>query len=105
MKIGLVIFSDETKIMLGNNNKIHVWMNPGERLRPECLDEFGDKERTCRVSVMFWGCISYHGVGALTPVDGNINTEKYISILGDNLWTIRSVIRARGQITKYKKKR
>ena len=38
-----VIFSDETKIMLGNNNKIHVWRNPDERLRPECLGEFGDK--------------------------------------------------------------
>ena len=37
---------------------------------------------------MFWACISYHGVEALTPVDGNFNTEKYISILDDNLWPI-----------------
>jgi hypothetical protein len=83
-----VIFSDETKIMLGNNNKVYVWRKPNERLRPECLGELGDRERTCRVSVMFWGCISHHGVGTLTPVDGNINTEKYISILDENLWPV-----------------
>ena len=74
--------------MLGNTNKIHVWRKPDERLRPECLGEFGDKERTCRVSVIFWGCISYHGVGTLTPVDWNINTEKSILILDDNLWPV-----------------
>ena len=74
--------------MLGNNNKIHVCKRPDERLWPECLGEFGDKERTCRVSVMFLGCISYHGVGTLTPVNVNINTERYISILDDNLWPV-----------------
>jgi len=37
---------------------------------------------------MFWGCISYHGVGTLTPVTGNINTDKYISISDDNLWPV-----------------
>ena len=83
-----VIFNDETKTMLGNNNKIHVWRKPDERLRPECLGELGDKEHTCRVSVMFWVCISYHGVGTPTPVDGNTNTEKYILILGYNLWPV-----------------
>ena len=73
--------------MLGNNNKSHVWRKPDKRLylRPESLGEFGDKKRTCRVSVMFWGCISYHGVGTLTLVDGNINTEKDNSIMDDNL--------------------
>ena len=78
-------YGDATKIMLGNNNKFHVG-----GIRPECIGEFGDKERNCRVSVMFWGCtcISYHGVGTLTPVDGNINTEKYISILDDHLWPV-----------------
>jgi hypothetical protein len=38
--------------------------------------------------VMFWGCISYYGVGTLTPVEGNMNTEKYISVLDDNLWPV-----------------
>ena len=34
------------------------------------------------------GCISYYGVGTLTPVGGNMNTDKYISILDDNLWLV-----------------
>jgi hypothetical protein len=35
---------------------------------------------------MFRGCISYYGVGTLTPVEGYMNTEKYISVLDYNLW-------------------
>jgi hypothetical protein len=27
-------------------------------------------------------------VGTLTPVEGNMNTEKHISVLDDNLWPI-----------------
>jgi hypothetical protein len=34
------------------------------------------------------GCISYYGVGILTPVEGNMNTEKYISVLDDNVWPV-----------------
>jgi hypothetical protein len=31
-----VIFSDETKIEIGNNRKVYVWRKVNERLRPEC---------------------------------------------------------------------
>ena len=55
-------------------------------MRPECVGRRDDWETTCRPSVMLWGCISYYGVGTLTPVEGNMNTEKYISVLDDNLW-------------------
>jgi hypothetical protein len=41
-----------------------------------------------KFSVMFWGCISYYGVGTLTPVVGNLNSEKYINNLDDNLWPV-----------------
>ena len=70
--------------------RIHVWRKPDKRLylQPECLGEFGDKKRTCRVSVLFSGCISYQGVGTLTLFDGNINTEKYNSIMDENLWPV-----------------
>lgn len=37
---------------------------------------------------MFWGCVCYNGVGTLTSVDGNINTDKYIEILDQNLWPV-----------------
>ncbi|KAH3872092.1 hypothetical protein DPMN_035305 [Dreissena polymorpha] len=32
---------------------------------------------------MIWGCITYEGVGTVTVLNGNINAEKYISILED----------------------
>jgi hypothetical protein len=32
---------------------------------------------------MFWGCITYYGVGTLVAIDGNMNTDKYISVLDD----------------------
>jgi hypothetical protein len=47
------------------------------------------KGRTdCNFSVMVWGCICYNGVGTLTKVEGNINANKYISILEDNIWPV-----------------
>jgi hypothetical protein len=39
---------------------------------------------------MVWGCICYNGVGTLTKVEGNINADKYISILEDNIWPVIS---------------
>jgi hypothetical protein len=81
-----IIFSDETKIMLGRNGKVYVWRKPDERFRPDCLGQLDDFETTCRV--MFWGCITYYGVGTLVAIDGNMNTDKYISILDDNLWPV-----------------
>lgn len=37
---------------------------------------------------MVWGCITHHGVGKLTHVDGNINSDKYIQIIDNNLWSV-----------------
>lgn len=37
---------------------------------------------------MIWGCICYDGIGTLTSVNGNINSEKYIDILENNLWPV-----------------
>ena len=30
---------------------------------------------------MFWGCFSYYGVGGLLPVEGMMNSDKYIDVL------------------------
>ena len=30
---------------------------------------------------MFWGCFSYYGVGSLKPVEGMMNSEKYLHVL------------------------
>ena len=37
------------------------------------------------IRVMVWGCITAAGVGSLTRVEGNITTEKCITVLENNL--------------------
>ena len=73
---------------IGTDRKIFVWRKNSERLHPDCVGVVPNAARNVRCSAMFWGCISYFGVGTLTPVDGNINTDKYISILDENLWPV-----------------
>ena len=34
------------------------------------------------------GCICWYGVGTLTLIIGNINSEKYKTILEDNIWPV-----------------
>jgi hypothetical protein len=80
-----VIFSDETKIVLGQTHKIYVWRRPDERMRPDCLGLNDDCETNSRASVMFCGWISYYSERTLVSVEGNMNTEKHISVLDDNL--------------------
>jgi hypothetical protein len=36
--------------------------------RPDCLGQLDDFETTCPASVMFWGCITYYGVGTLVAI-------------------------------------
>jgi hypothetical protein len=38
-----------------------------------------------RIDITVWGCICYNCVGTLTKVEGNVNADKYISILEDNI--------------------
>ena len=37
---------------------------------------------------MFWGCLTYEGVGTLGPVEGNINSRKYTEVLDEHLWPV-----------------
>jgi hypothetical protein len=37
---------------------------------------------------MFWGCITYNGVGTIIPINGNMNSVKYIETLDNHLWPI-----------------
>ena len=79
-----VIFSDETQVVVDRQKCVSVWRRPNEVWRPECLGQRGGR----KISVMFWGCVTYSGVGTLVPVEGTINSAKYISILDDNLWPV-----------------
>lgn len=83
-----VIFSDEMKVVLVKDKKVHVWRKPGERFQPACLGMYSSHSPHSGISAMFCGCLSYNGVGTLTEVEGNINSEKYISVLDNNLWPI-----------------
>ena len=37
---------------------------------------------------MIWGCISYHGVGPLTMVNGTLNAQGYLKIIDENVWPV-----------------
>jgi len=79
-----VIFSDETQVVIGNNQRVYVWRKSDELWRPECLGLRG----ASKVSVMFWGCICYTSVGTLVEIDGTMNSEKYIETLDSHLWPV-----------------
>lgn len=79
-----IIFSDESQIVIGQNNRVYVWRTASEAFRPECMSS----ECKPKVSVMVWGCITWFGVGTLCQVNGNINAQKYISVLEDQLWPV-----------------
>ena len=83
-----IIFSDETKVILDKDRKVFIWRKSDEAWRPECLGMYSGHSPRKNVSAMFWGCISYNGIGTLTPVDGNIDSEKYIEVLDQHLWPV-----------------
>jgi hypothetical protein len=37
---------------------------------------------------MIRGCLSFNGIETLTDVKGNINSQIYIDVLGNNLWPV-----------------
>ena len=57
-----VIFSDETQVVVDQNKRVFVWRRADEVWRPECLGLRGNR----KFSAMFWGCITYHGIGTFT---------------------------------------
>jgi hypothetical protein len=55
-----VIFSDETKIEIGNNRKVYVWRKVDERLRPECNGLYQGKQRKIIVFLTEINNKTYH---------------------------------------------
>ena len=49
-----------------------------------CKLPFPNTDKHC-VFVMVWGIISFHVVGNLAVIDGNVNADTYIEILEENL--------------------
>ena len=57
-----IIFSDESKVMIGHDERVYMWRKAGEGLRP---DLSAIKPRP-KFEVMIWGCISWFGPGTIT---------------------------------------
>lgn len=79
-----VIYSDESQIVIGNDCRVYIWRKSYESWLPDCISPGTTK----KISVMIWGCITYHVVGTFDRVNGNINSEKYIDILDNNMWPV-----------------
>jgi len=79
-----VIFSDESKVEIGLDNRVYIWRRAGEEWLPASTSPPPRK----RLGVLIWGCITFNGLGTLDFVEGDINALKYIDILEDNLWPV-----------------
>ncbi|CAG2252559.1 unnamed protein product [Mytilus edulis] len=79
-----VIFSDECKVIIGQDSRVSVWRKVGEEWLTDCICPPSQR----KYSLMIWGCITYHGVLTITIVEGNINALKYIDIIDNNLWPV-----------------
>ena len=84
----IVLFSDGT----GNSTSVRKSDYTAERKRPEakphcqCLRDFSyDCAQNPQITVMIWGCVTYHGFRKLQKINGNLNSEKYKEILKRNL--------------------
>ncbi|CAB4490592.1 unnamed protein product [Rhizophagus irregularis] len=77
-----VVWSDESRFALfESDSRVRVWRSPGEAYNQNCIQltvKFGGG------SVMFWGCFSWHGVGPLVVVEGNMNSDDYVNILSNH---------------------
>ncbi|GFW60768.1 transposable element Tcb1 transposase [Trichonephila clavipes] len=63
----------------------YVWRTPREAFNPECLLPTV-KHRGG--SIMVWGAISWHSLGPLFVLDGRIESNHYLSVLGDHVQTV-----------------
>jgi hypothetical protein len=82
-----VIFTDEMMIIIKPDGKLKVWRKCSEIWRSECLGYVAEAPFT-NLKIMVWGCLTYHGVGTLAMINGNMNSVKYIETLDNNLWQI-----------------
>lgn len=80
-----VIFSDESKIVIGQDHRVYIWRKRGEGWRPDLVQPRNTQNK---LEVMIWGCICWNGVGTLARVEGNINAAKYQEVLEENLWPV-----------------
>lgn len=79
-------FSYETKIVFSLNHKVYVWRPSDERMfgSPRWLGNL----LPCISDVL--GMYFLLWLGTLVPVEGNMNTERHISVLDDSLFACQA---------------
>ncbi|CAK9806463.1 Transposable element Tc1 transposase [Anthophora plagiata] len=79
-----VMFTDESRFSLSNDHPQFVRCASNERYLPECL--LRSKKYTS--TVMFWGAITYKGVGRLYFVENTMNADQYELVVRDHVVNI-----------------
>ena len=78
-----MVWSDETKInRIGSDGRKWVWKRAGEQLSPRLVKEtvkFGGGH------LMFWGCMTWEGVGYGCNIEGKMDADLYVKIMEDEL--------------------
>lgn len=79
-----MIFSDKIQIVIWNNKKIYFWRKADGKFNPQLVCPAPRR----RLGVMVWGCVCLKGVCTLTDVQGNINAQKCLQIIENNIWPV-----------------
>ena len=74
--------------MFGKNTKVHVWRKDNEASTCACLGDHGVPGPRVQACVMFRECISYISVETFVEAEDNINSEKHVEILEQNMWPV-----------------
>ena len=72
-----VLFSAESYFLVQGVRSQHVGISIGEPLKESHIDQAVKHSP----KKMFWDRLSYYGVGPLKPVEGMMNSEKYLDVL------------------------
>ena len=72
-----VLFSDESHFYVRGEHSKFVRRSIGESLNSHHVNQTVKHPQ----KKMFWGCFSYAGVGSLFPVEGMMNSDRYIDVI------------------------
>ena len=72
-----VLFSDESYISIFSGKPVYARKPLGARFIANCVSQAPKHP----LSVMIWGCFSYHGLGRIMVVNGTMKSKDYILCL------------------------
>lgn len=74
-----VLFSDESPYALRTKSKQRVWRLPNERYSKDCVRHTVKHD----VKINVWGCFCSSGVGNIHLIEGIMDQDVYLDILGE----------------------